>query len=141
MNTRTLISTVTASLLLLSVSLFSQTKQDSQSDHLVVIWTSDDPYLAERVAFMYTHAAKRSGWFDDVTLVIWGPSAKLAAENIIVQKKLGEMKEDGVVIEACIVCAKEYGVTDKLGELGFNVKPMGKPLTDFLKNGSKVLTF
>ena len=32
------------------------------SDKLVVLWTSDDPYVAERVALMYTHAAKTQGW-------------------------------------------------------------------------------
>lgn len=34
------------------------------ADKLVVVWTSDDPYVAERVALMYTHAAKTNGWFN-----------------------------------------------------------------------------
>ena len=110
-------------------------------DKLVVIWTSDDPYVAERVALMYTHAAKTAGWFSEVTLIIWGPSAKLAAENIKVQEKLKAMQEDGVEIEACIVCANEYGVTDELRNMDFIVKGMGSPLTDYLKSGAKVLTF
>jgi hypothetical protein len=141
MNAKTFISAIIISLILPGDLLFSQSNQDSGPDELVVLWTSDDPYVAERVAFMYTHAAKTAGWFGDVNLIIWGPSAKLTAENIKIQEKLGEMKEDGVVIEACIACANAYGVTDKLRQLGFEVKPMGKPLTDFLKNGSKVLTF
>lgn len=110
-------------------------------DKLVVIWTSDDPYVAERVALMYTHAAKTAGWFSEVTLIIWGPSAKLAAENIKVQEKLKAMQDDGVEIEACIVCANEYGVTDELRNMDFIVKGMGSPLTDYLKSGAKVLTF
>ena len=112
----------------------------SNPDKLVVLWTSDDPYIAERVAFMYTHAAKTSGWFSEVTLIIWGPSAKLAAENIKVQEKLKAMQDDGVVIEACIVCADAYGVTDILKKLDFTVKGMGSPLTEYLKIGAKVLT-
>ena len=110
-------------------------------DKLVIVWTSDDPYVAERVALMYTHAAKTAGWFNEVTLIIWGPSAKLSAENIKVQEKLKAMQNDGVVIEACIVCANEYGVTDDLKDLNFVVKGMGSPLTDYLKSGAKVLTF
>ena len=110
-------------------------------DKLVVLWTSDDPYVAERVALMYTHAAKTAGWFTEVTLIIWGPSAKLAAENLKVQEKLKAMQEDGVVIEACIVCANAYGVTDDLKNMGFVVKGMGSPLTGYLKSGAKVLTF
>ena len=123
-------------------SIFAQTKvQEIIPDKLVVIWTSDDPYVAERVALMYTHAAKKAGWFSEVTLIIWGPSAKLTAENIKIRKKLKAMQNDGIIIEACIVCANEYNVTDELKKLGFDVKGMGKPLTDYLKSGAKVLTF
>ena len=122
--------------------IMAQSGDSPQSDDkLVVVWTSDDPYVAERVALMYTHAAKTAGWFSEVTLIIWGPSAKLSAENIKVQEKLEAMQNDGVVIEACIVCANEYGVTDALKNLGFVVKGMGNPLTGYLKSGAKVLTF
>jgi hypothetical protein len=110
-------------------------------DKLVVLWTSDDPYVAERVALMYTHAAKTNKWFEEVTLIVWGPSAKLVAENLKIQEKVRNMQKDGIIIEACIVCADAYEVTDVLGKLGFDVKAMGKPLTGYLKSGAKVLTF
>ena len=134
--------------LITSLFLFNTSKVVAQSensentpDNLVVLWTSDDPYLAERVALMYTHAAKTNGWFSEVTLIIWGPSAKLASENLKIQAKLKAMQKDGVVIEACIVCANAYGVADHLKSQGFDVKGMGKPLTDYLKSDAKVLTF
>ncbi len=110
-------------------------------DKLVVVWTSDDPYVAERVAFMYTHAAKTAGWFKDVTLIIWGPSAKLITENLKLQEKIKSMQKDGVVVEACITCSDAYGVTEDLRKLGYDVKGMGKYLTGYLKSGAKVLTF
>ncbi len=111
------------------------------NEKLVVLWTSDDPYVAERVAFMYTHAAKTAGWFENVTLIIWGPSARLAAENLKIQEKLKAMQKDGIAIQACVVCADAYQVSETLRNLGFEVKPMGKPLTDYLKQDAKVLTF
>jgi len=114
---------------------------NSSSDSLVILWTSDDPYLAERMVLMYTHGAKIAGWFEHVTLIIWGPSAKLTAENEDIQEKLKAMQKDGVVIEACVACANAYGVTEELKALGFDVKGMGKPLTDYLKSSKKVLTF
>lgn len=129
---------------LVSLLLFLNTTLSSAQgnpDKLVVVWTSDDPYVAEKVALMYTHAAKTSGWFKEVTLVIWGPSAKLTAENVKVQEKLAAMQKDGVVVEACIVCSDSYGITESLKKFGFDVKGMGKPLTDYLKSGAKVLTF
>lgn len=129
-------------LLSISPKTFSQSSAlEQMPDKLVVIWTSDDPYVAERVALMYTHAAKTNNWFRDVTLIIWGPSAKLISENQKLQEKLKAMQKDGVVIEACIACSNSYGVTEDLKKLGYDVKGMGKPLTDYLKSGAKVLTF
>jgi hypothetical protein len=129
-------------LFLISPIMMAQTiPGEPMSDKLVVVWTSGDPYVAERVALMYTHNAKIQGWFKDVTLVVWGPSAKLISENIKLQEKVKAMQKDGVVVEACIACSNAYGVTEDLKKLGYDVKGMGKPLTDYLKNGVKVLTF
>jgi len=111
------------------------------SDKLVVLWTSGDPYVAERVAFMYTHAAKKNQWFEEVTLVVWGPSAKLITENQKLQEKVKAMQQDGVELQACIACASSYNVVDELKALGFEVKGMGKPLTEYLKSDAEVLTF
>jgi len=108
---------------------------------LAVVWTSGDPEVAHRVCLMYTHAARQAKWFDEVTLVVWGPSARLLAADKDVQAKVKLMKADGIIVRACVVCADSYGVTETLRSLGFTVEPMGKPLTDFLKDGWKVLTF
>ncbi|MDF1576583.1 MAG: DsrE family protein [Bacteroidales bacterium] len=115
--------------------------ETGDTDKLVIVWSSDDPYLAERMVFMYAHAAKTAGWFSEVTLIIWGPSAKLASENRLIQEKLKAMQDDGVIIEACIACARAYEVDDDLKNLGFEVKGMGKALTDYLKSDARVLTF
>ncbi len=129
-------------LLSLSPKINSQATTPEQTpDKLVIIWTSGDFYVAERVALMYAHNAKIAGWFKEVTLIIWGPSAKLISENIKLQERVKTMQKDGVVVEACVACADAYGVTEDLRKLGYDVKGMGKPLTDYLKSGAKVLTF
>lgn len=51
------------------------------------------------------------------------------------------MMADGVNVQACIVCADSYGVTEALRGLGIEVKPMGRPLTGFLQSDYEVLTF
>jgi hypothetical protein len=111
------------------------------SDKLVIVWTSDNPELAKTMVFMYARNAKRNNWFDEVTLIIWGPSAKLTAENEDIQKDIAQLKEAGVKIEVCVTCARMYGVDDKLRELGYDVRGMGAPLTNYLKKNYKVLTF
>jgi hypothetical protein len=134
--------TASAILLLLQSNLWAQTEtQSDASDKLVIVWTSDNPYTAERMVLMYAHAAKTNSWFEEVTLIIWGPSAKMVAENINIQEKLKLMQDDGVEIRACVVCANMYEVTEDIIAMGFDVRGMGKPLTDYLKSGAKVLTF
>ncbi len=110
-------------------------------NRLAVVWTSADPGVAHNVCFMYTQAAKSAGWFDEVTLIVWGPSAKLTAEDVKIQAALKKMAAKGVKVQACIVCANNYGVTDDLRKLGIEVKGMGRPLSDMLKSGWNVLTF
>jgi hypothetical protein len=142
MKTKILFFTfILANFILITKTMAQSENYEKGEDKLVIVWTSGDPYVAERVALMYTHAAKTAGWFSEVTLIIWGPSAKLTAENLKIQEKLKLMQTDGVEIQACIVCANAYGVTDDLKNLNFEVKGMGKPLSDYLKSDAKVLTF
>jgi hypothetical protein len=108
---------------------------------LCVVWSSGDPGVAKNVCFMYTLNAKNRGWFDVVHLVVWGPSAKLLTENEELQKELKDMQDVGVIVEACVACANNYGAADDLRSLSIDVKPMGVPLSDRLKAHWKVLTF
>ncbi len=108
---------------------------------LAVVWSSGDPDVAHRVCFMYTHAAKNNKWFDEVNLIVWGPSARLLAADKDLQAKVKSMMEDGVNVQACIVCADSYGVTETLRSFGIEVKGMGKPLSQRLQSDWKVITF
>jgi hypothetical protein len=111
------------------------------AEKLVVLWTSGDPEVAEHMVFMYTLNAKRRGWFDEVTLIVWGPSAGLLARDEELRRQVSEMKSEGVRLEACLRCAENYGVVEKLQELGIEVKLMGVPLSDYLKAEHRVITF
>jgi len=110
-------------------------------DTLVVLWTSGDRVVAEKSCLMYTHAAKRNGWFDEVILIVWGSSSRLLAEDEALQEKVRAMGIDGVILEACIACSDQLGVTQDLIELDIDVKGMGVPLSQYLKSGCHVLTY
>ena len=111
------------------------------SSRLAVLWTSGDPEVATKVAFMYTLNAKRQGWFDEVTLIVWGPSSRLLSQDAELQEAVRGMAEAGVEIVACKACADSYGVSEILEGLGVEVKYMGVPLTEMLKGDWKVITF
>jgi len=110
-------------------------------NRLAIIWSSPDREIARTACFIYAHDACRNNWFDEVHLIIWGPSALMISHDLELQVELDVMKQDGVVVEACQRCTDMLRVTDELRELGIDVKPMGLALANMLQDGWKVLTF
>ena len=119
----------------------AQPQTTPQPSRLAVVWTSGDAEVAHKVCFMYTHNAKKAKWFDEVRLVIWGPSSRNLAGDKQLQAAVKQMMADGVEVQACVACADMYGVADRLRKMGIEVKGMGKPLSDMLKDDWKVITF
>lgn len=102
---------------------------------LLVLWVSQDKGAAQNMVFMYTKNSKLKGWWNDVRLIIWGPSAVLLANDEDLQKELQELMAAGVELFACKRCADNYGVSEKLAGLGVEVEYMGEPFTSMLKEG------
>jgi len=110
-------------------------------DHLYILWTHSNKEAFMNMIAMYTYNSKKENWWKEVTLIIWGPSAKLVSEDTQVQIELFELKHAGVEILACKACSDSYNVSESLIKLGVDVKYMGMPLTNLLKSDCKVLTF
>ena len=108
---------------------------------LLVVWTSADREVALNMVLMYAHNAQRNGWMDQVTLLIWGPSQSLVLRDEEIREKVMAMKDAGVRLIACRSCADNYGIADRLSDLGIEVFGTGPTLTDWLKSDSRVITF
>lgn len=106
---------------------------------LMIVWTTGEKDVFTKMAGPYLAVMAKS--WTQRTLMIWGPSEKLAAEDADVQALVQKLKESGVILKACKWCAEQYGVDKKLAELGFEVNYMGGPLTEAVQSGMKVLTF
>jgi len=148
---KNLIITITMSLLLiLSTNIIAMetpetdpvidTTEICDKDKLVVVWTSGDKEVAMKMVFMYTYNAKKYGWWKDITLLVWGPSAKLLTEDNELQDYVKNMKEEGIHLLACKGCADQYGISEKLEEIGVTVRYTGVDLTNFIKE-RHVITF
>ena len=122
------------------VKAAGDTTEVSNKDKLVVVWTSGDKEVAEKMVFMYTFNAKKYEWWEDITLLVWGPSAKLLTEDKDLQDYVKGMLDIGINVLACKGCADMYEVSDKLEAIGVTVKYTGTDLTSFIKE-RHVITF
>lgn len=107
---------------------------------LYILWTSDNMITTEKMVLMYSQNCMINNWWDEVEVVIWGASAKLASENNIIREKIKMAIHTGVRFTACKGCSDQLGVSEHLSELGVNVIYWGKNLTDIIQDGERLIT-
>ena len=106
-----------------------------------VILSSGDREVALEVGLVYPLNAAKNKWMDEVKLIIFGPSEKVAAYDTKVQERLKKLQEAGVEVMACKWCADRMNITDKLEEVGIKVVYVGTVISQLLKDGWASLTF
>ncbi len=107
---------------------------------LNILWTNADPITSELMVFMYAINAKKLKWWDEITIIVWGSSAKLIATDKKIQKLALEAQNLGVMISACKACAEMLRVADEIAGLGIELKYWGTGLTEILKQDGKLIT-
>jgi hypothetical protein len=108
---------------------------------LHVLWTTGEREVAMKVIFPYLINAKANGWWDEINLIIWGPSALLAANDAVIQQQIQDVIDSGITVEACQACTDAYRVSDRLLDMGLTVRFMGGPFTGYLNSMDKLVTF
>ncbi|PAB60428.1 DsrE family protein [Anaeromicrobium sediminis] len=112
----------------------------SEEKKLYILWTNADVITSEKMVMMYGINSKLQNWWDHVTIIIWGATAKLAAENEGIQEKIKQAINIGVKVSACKACADQLGVSQELEDLGVEIKYWGEGLTGILKDNERLLT-
>ena len=112
-----------------------------QKKELLILWTSKDIDVALNMVFLYAKNSKLKEWWDDVTLLVWGPSAFALANDTELQEYLRDIQAVGVNTMACRKCAENYGIVEKLEELGIEVFYSGQFLSEWLQENKKIITF
>lgn len=108
---------------------------------LNILWTTTNRDTITKMIKMYSVNAIKQAWWENVNIIIWGASAQLVGKNSAVQSEVKEMLDAGVTVEACQACAEQFGVADSIRTIkGINLRYMGEPLTNYLKNDEKILT-
>jgi hypothetical protein len=108
---------------------------------LLVILSSADREVALNVGLVYPLNAAKHKWMDEVRVIVFGPSEKLAAYDHEVRAKLRELIDAGVEVLACKWCSDKLEVSKPIEELGVKVTYVGSVISQLLKDGWIALTF
>jgi len=114
---------------------------ENEMNKLLIVWSTEELEVAKKMVLLYSSVILPRGYWDEAHLMIWGPSARLLARDEELQKMLKTVQDTGVKCTVCVVCSDEYGVTDKLVELGVEAVHTGEFLTEALQSDYKVVTF
>ena len=88
-----------------------------------------------------TRDFKLRGFWDQVRLVMWGPSVTLFAKDEALQADLGELKGIGVEVQICKRSADGYDVTDRITSLKSDLVYMEDPFTEYQKEDWATVIF
>ena len=111
------------------------------ANKVFVILTSGDREVALECGLVYPFHAAKNKWMDEVKVIIFGPSEKLAAYDTEVRDRITEIQKLGVEILACKWCADRMEITDMLEKTGIKVEYVGPVISQLLKDGWASLTF
>jgi len=105
---------------------------DAGSKLLVIIATRDREKA--RAGLMYARNSMKNKWFDEVKVVFFGPSEKLAAHDDEIAWYVKEIVDRGECF-ACKAISDDDCVSEKLQKAGVSVEYVGSVVSDAIKDG------
>ena len=111
------------------------------ANKVFAIITDTDREQALEVGLVYPLNCAKNKWLEEVKVIFFGPSEKLAAFDKQVQEKVKEIKSYGVEVLACKWCSDRMGITAQLEAEGINVVYVGPIISQLIKDGWAQLTF
>jgi hypothetical protein len=116
-------------------------KEKKMANKVFAIITDSDREQALEVGLIYPLNCAKNKWLDEVKVIFFGPSEKLAAFDIQVQERIKEIKGFGAEVLACKWCSDRMGITPQLEAQGIKVIYVGPVITQLIKDGWAQLTF
>jgi len=106
-----------------------------------VLVSSADREVALEVGLVYPLNASKNHWMDEVKVIFFGPSEKVAANDAEVQGRIKELLDVGIEVLACKWCSDRMNITEKLEAIGVRVIGVGPFISNLLNDGWTSLTF
>ena len=105
-----------------------------------ILWTTDNKETAINMVLLYAHNAKLKGWMDEVSVLVWGASQQLIAQDKEIQEKVKSMINDGVKVIACLKCAQNMDIVEGLEACNIDIYYTGELLSSWIKSGETVIS-
>ena len=86
------------------------------------------------MVLLYSLNAVRYDWWEKITLIIWGDTTNLVANDPEIQELVKEAIDSGILVRACKKCVEDLEHLEKFESLGVDVVYIGQELTDYIKN-------
>lgn len=107
---------------------------------LYILWTNSNINTSLHMVLMYAANSKIRGWWENVTVIIWGDTARLVSESFEIQERVISAMQVGVKFSACKACAENLGKAEDLEKLGIEAITWGTRLTNVLKSEDTLIT-
>lgn len=117
-----------------------QTQAGQSADHLTIVWATAEPMTAKNMVMVYASNSIKEGWWESVTVLIWGGAQNLLLESPELQEDVRMLEGLGITVKACQSCSNNMGITEELRALGLTVERVGAELTRNLKGAGSVIT-
>ena len=108
---------------------------------LVIISSGEEAPAKAMTGLNFAYNAAKNKWMNDVKIILFGPSEKLATTNKDFESRLRDAIKEGIIPNACSNIAGRENITEKLQTIGVSVDPIGPILTSYVKKGYEVITF
>lgn len=89
---------------------------------------------------LYAVNSQKHGWLEDVKVIFFGPFENLVCDDEDVLDAALQLKEYQTPV-ACKFLSDRDGVSEKLGEFGFDVEYVGSMVSDYIKQGYTPMIF
>ena len=106
-----------------------------------IVVSSGDKEVVLQTGLEYPLRATQNKWVDEVKVIMFGPSERLMAYDLEVQRRIKELQDVGVEIMACKPPADKMNVTEIIEGLGVRIEYVGPIITQMIKDGWASMTF
>jgi len=95
--------------------------------------SSADTVVHNELSFKYAYNALKHVWMDQVRVILWSHTEKIAAEDENFIDQVTSFIDFGVEVYTCKSCSDNSGTSEKLEKIGFGVRYTGTFITEMLK--------